>query len=182
MAETTSTALPVAEQEEWKPIPGYEGWYSASTLGRIRRDRRGVGTHAGRILKPLKGFHGYVRIFLNRHGIHRQFAVHRLVCAAFFGPCPEGYEVNHKHGIKHDNRITELEYVTRGENNRHAYQTGLTQMRHGEMAPGARLTKADVIQIRQLLKTMPVKHVADRFGVARGTVSDIKHGLTWRRV
>jgi hypothetical protein len=51
--------------------------------------------------------------------------VHRIVAAAFIGPCPDGLEINHKNGIKLDNRAENLEYTTRSANMKHAYDSGL---------------------------------------------------------
>jgi hypothetical protein len=51
--------------------------------------------------------------------------VHRIVWEFVHGPIPDGLEVNHINGVKHDNRISNLEVVTHAENIRHALRTGL---------------------------------------------------------
>jgi hypothetical protein len=103
--------------EEWRPVVGYEGLYEVSNLGRVQR--------GDRLRKLSPNDYGYIVVQLWRDGQYRQFLVHVLVAAAFLGPCPDGYEVNHKHGDKADNRASELEYMTRSDNNKHAYTTGL---------------------------------------------------------
>lgn len=118
----------VTTQEQWKPIPGYETFYSASSIGRIRRDRGGRGTRSiGHILKQRADKQtGYLRLHLVTNGIDIVRTVHSLVAAAFLGPCPIGLCVNHKDGNKVNNTPTNLEYLTLADNNKHAAANGLT--------------------------------------------------------
>lgn len=88
--------------EYWKPIPGYEGLYLVSDLGRIKSlNYRRTGKE--QVLKPVKDRDGYLRIDLCNDG-KVKFKVHRLVWFAFNGPIPEGYEINHINEIPWDNR------------------------------------------------------------------------------
>lgn len=117
------------ELEEWRPIPGFEGYYSASNLGRIRRDAAGKGTHAGHPRKPMSGKRGYQYVALSVNGRVFQHTVHSLVALSYSGPRPPGYTINHKDGRKDNNAAANLEYVTDAENKEHASQHGL--LMHG---------------------------------------------------
>jgi hypothetical protein len=102
--------------EEWRPIPGFDG-YEASSLGRIRSFRRRT---TPRVLKPSPtGGYGYLAVCLrdstSARG-ERTRSVHGLVAAAFYGPRPDGLEVRHLNGNGLDNRIANLEYATHVEN------------------------------------------------------------------
>ncbi len=68
---------------------------------------------------------GYEQVRLRSGGKSMVYAVHRLVAICFIGPRPEGCGVNHKNGIKTDNRLDNLEYLTVAENTQHAIRTGL---------------------------------------------------------
>lgn len=131
--------------EIWKPIPGYEN-YEASSLGRIRSHwnmrRKGVA-----ILKSQVSSRGYHQLRLAGRKAAR---VHRLVMLAFHGP-NEMCVVNHKNGIKTDNRLENLEYVTKSQDIAHAYATGLRKptARYGENSYRSKLTEADVRWIRE---------------------------------
>lgn len=118
-------AHPSSEQyadEQWKAIPGWEGFYEASDMGRIRSVRRTVKTATGKrtfrsqIIKPTVRKDLHLTVGLYRDGIGKCMRVHRLVMAAFVGPCPEGMEVCHNNGNPADNQPSNLRYDTRSEN------------------------------------------------------------------
>lgn len=118
--------------EIWKDIKGYEGVYQISTLGRIKglsrkvlSKKRKTGNNERTISEyirtPETTKMGYQRITLSLSGNNIRFFVHRLVCIEFI-PNPDNKPcVNHKNGIKCDNNIQNLEWVTYSENERHSY-------------------------------------------------------------
>lgn len=120
------------EKEIWADIKGYEGYYQVSNLGNIRSLDRIItfknGTKQffkGKILKQKLDKHGYLRVTLSKNNHLCLKQVHRLVAIAFI-PNPENKPtVNHKKGIKTDNRSTELEWATYQEQTQHAIKTGL---------------------------------------------------------
>ncbi len=110
------------EGEKWVPIVGHEGLYEISNLGRVKS----LQYTSDRIMKQNKSMDGYLSVSLfNWEGKDKRWRVHRLVGIAFI-PNPEKKEyINHKKGIKIDNRASELEWNTMSENHKHAYSTGL---------------------------------------------------------
>lgn len=168
--------------EKWRGIDGYPD-YEVSDEGRIRRVTSRTFAKAGRILSTRGLRSGYPSLDLCRNGDRRTFSVHRLVAAAFLGPCPAGYEVNHRNGDKTDNRVHNLEYATSSGNQRHAYQSGL-QEASGEKNGFAKLTEAQVREIRILLepRTRSYSAIGRDFGVSEGTIRAIASGRTWSHV
>ena len=109
--------------EVWKDVVGYEGLYQVSSLGRVKNVR------TDRIMKACEDKNGYLIIRLSLKGKSKAQKVHRLVCLTFL-PNPENKpEVNHTNGIKSDNSLLNLEWATRSENNKHAYDTGLNNVK-----------------------------------------------------
>ena len=100
------------EKEIWKDIPGYEGIYQASNLGRIRSFKRNKVL----ILKQSEDRFGYYRIQLSLNDVGKNASVHRLVWSAFNGPIPEGLQINHLNENKSDNRLENLSLCTAKEN------------------------------------------------------------------
>ena len=103
--------------EEWRGIRDYVK-YDVSDMGRVRNHQ------TGHVLKPWNT-NGYLYVKLWNDKGRRNFTIHRLVADAFLGGIRKGMEVNHKNGIKHDNRAVNLEWCTSSENTRHAIKNGL---------------------------------------------------------
>jgi HNH endonuclease/NUMOD4 motif len=175
-------------REIWKPITiqFFRNFYDISSIGKVRRLVGGTGTFVGKILKPFSQSTGYLRVWLYANCKRQEFLVHKLVAEAFLGPRPKGKEINHKNGIKTDNRAENLEYVTRGENVRHAFRLGLYSQEpphyRGEDHPRHRITEKRVNLIRSLWPTVSQRALARRFGVSQRTVLDILKWRTWTHI
>lgn len=102
--------------ENWRPIPHFPN-YEVSNLGRVRVLS---GRYAGEILSQVEQANGYQRVYLTNEAGRFGKYVHRLVAEAFLGPCPAGWEVNHRDLDKAHNADVNLEYVTHRANIRHA--------------------------------------------------------------
>ena len=104
--------------EEWKSIPGYEGLYEVSNLGRVRsvekcdRFNRKI---LSKILKP-NYVSGYLRVGMYKNKTFKYYLIHRLVAQAFL-PNPDNLpQVNHKDEDKSNNRVDNLEWCDRSYN------------------------------------------------------------------
>lgn len=158
--------------EIWRPVPGWAELYEVSSLGRVRSLRR------QRVLRGSKAGR-YELISLQSEGCKKTYLTHRLVARAFIGPVPQGLQVNHKNGNKRDNRAMNLEYVTPGANVRHAFSVLGRKGNRGEHSGTAKLTKANVTKIRELLGTKSHDQIAREFGVTRRTIGRLLHGEAW---
>lgn len=161
--------------EEWRDIPGQEGRYQVSNLGRVRSVSRRVPCgfgHTkgvkGRVLKPrVSNKSGHVAVGFYHRG--PKAWVHRLVADVFLGPCPEGLEVRHLNGDPADNRVDNLEYGTRQQNVRDIAAHG-----------GRALQPETVRAIRsRLSQGHQQAHVARQLGVTPCVVHRIAHGSAY---
>lgn len=107
-------------KEEWRDAPGYEGLYQVSNLGRVRTIRDGREYKAGYILKGKRNRYGYVEPALTNGGRRTLVLVHRLVAEAFIPNPLKLATVNHKNGVKTDNRVENLEWMSRRDNALHS--------------------------------------------------------------
>lgn len=121
--------------ELWLPVIDYVGIYEISSFGRVRRIARAKGATVGGTLKPGINGAGYLYVVLSKKSRTRNIQIHKLVAGAFLGERPVNHEINHKDGLKHNNYASNLEYVTRSENTRHAYHTGLIKKPFGKERP-----------------------------------------------
>jgi len=158
-------------EERWRTIAGHPN-YEVSDHGRVRRVTNSYRNiyKKGFILKPLPNGRGHFQLKLNG----KMRYVHRLVLIAFVGPCPEGCECNHKDGVKANNHLSNLEWVTHSENMKHGYRTGLT-------SKGIKLNPQEVWLIRKLLKSnlLLQPQIAMMFKVNPSTISRINTGKYW---
>ncbi|WP_228795152.1 NUMOD4 motif-containing HNH endonuclease [Nocardia nova] len=124
--------------EIWRPIPGYESLYQASSLGRVRALPRkarttggGMQTRPGRIMRAKLARTGYLQIHLRKDDQTRYTHVHRLVCEAFHGLPSEGQEVRHLDGDRSNNVPANLAWGSSTDNAQdkilHGTQRGVSQ-------------------------------------------------------
>jgi hypothetical protein len=117
-----------AADDEWLPIPGFEGYYEASASGLIWTIR-GCRTL---IQSPTSG--GYLNVGLSVRGKVLTIEVHRLIALTFIGECPPGQEVLHGDNIRVHSARSNLSYGTRAENIRQSVRDGT----HGRLAANRR--------------------------------------------
>ena len=118
-------------QEIWKKVVGFEGLYEVSLFGKVRSIKRN-GTNGG-ILKEFTNKIGYKIVVLSKNNIQKTILCHRIIAQAFIENPDNKPTVNHKNGIKNDNRIENLEWATYLENNVHAISSKLRIAPRGKM-------------------------------------------------
>ena len=120
---------------------------------------------------------GYLIVRKMREGIRLTTGAHRLVYFHFNGTIPVGLTVNHKNGIKSDNRPENLELATYSEQIKHAYKIGLKNQ-DGERNPAAKLTNAQIHKIREeyAAGNTTQNTIAQRYGVTFQAISKIVRG------
>lgn len=169
------------------PITGWEGFYSIGRNGDVISHGRtfmrshGEGyTKRTIVLKPGKIKNGYMMVSLIHREHKRKYVyVHRLMASAFI-PNPRGLnEVNHINGRRDDNRLENLEWVTRSENIRHAINVTKTWDHQSH----CKLTPSKVRRIRTMRdKGLTFQSIADEYGISEATARDAYHRRCWGNV
>jgi len=177
------------ENEIWKPVEGLEDFYEVSNMGRWKILQREIKAGYGktRVIKEKitcgikRG--RYLKVSINTTGESKDIDLHIMVARAFI-PNPENKPtVNHKKGIKTDNRASELEWATQSEQLFHSYEFKLRSA-NGEKNGRAKLTETQVVQIRNLFKTgqYTKTKLSKEFMVGLTTIRMIINKKNWKHV
>lgn len=172
------------EIETWKDIPDYPG-YMASTHGRIKSighvSKRGTKYPVkGKIRKCILSKSGYLRIQLTHKGkIHQ---VHQLIALTFLDNKNKYTSVNHKNGVKTDNRVLNLEWCTSQQNTLHAVRSGLFNPPKGIKHWSSKFDGVQLPTIQSCLSDgVTAYKLAKYFRVSQSVIHNIKHGNTYAR-
>lgn len=169
------------EEEVWKDIKGFEGRYQISSFGRVRSVDRIIknslgysSSVKGQPIKLLITGQGYLYVRLPTKDGKRSKFIHRLVAETFIVNHKDYPVVNHINGVKTDNRLPNLEWVTHSQNAQHALKNNLTTT--------VKLSQQDVLDIRKLYASgeYTQKQLADKFGVVRSSIGQIVRRDTWK--
>jgi predicted DNA-binding protein (UPF0251 family) len=176
-----------------KEVPNYPGYF-VDKLGNVYSERRGKR----RKLKPHLNSYGYLWISVTRgDGSFRKEGIHRLVLFAFIGLPSEAQETRHLNGIRTDNRLFNLAWGTRkqqqadairhGSRNRNRHkipkQKSFIHFNAGEANGNTKLAVEDVCEMRRLyLEGLTQKEIAKRFNVWDMTVSRIVRRKRWTHI
>jgi hypothetical protein len=161
-----------------KKIQGFEN-YEIDELGQIwslpKKTRKGT-----RLIKTLiNSKTGYMYVDLCKDGKVKKFTAHRLVAITYI-PNPENkLQVNHINGIKTDNRVENLEWNTRSENQKHSIDIGLRSTK-GVKNSQCKLTEQDVLYIRNSKENGSI--LAKKFNISHPTICDIRKGRSWKHI
>ncbi len=171
-------------KEAWKPVVGYEGWYEVSDIGRVRRVHIIPIDRTNRILKnQLNRYNGYQHIVLSKNGVKKHQYIHRLVGQAFLlvPTDKQANEINHKNGVRTDNKVKIFEWVTRQGNVDNAIARG-TAVR-GERVGGSKLTEEKVKEIRRACtRGEDYGELSARYGISKASITLIKQRKNWKHV
>jgi hypothetical protein len=178
------------QMEIFKDVKGYEGIYQVSNFGRVKSLERKVRHSQGgykivkeKIMKSASVSRGYLSVDLSKNGESKNFLIHRLILIAFLFNPENKRTVNHINGIKTDNRLSNLEWMTDSENTCHAYKIGL-KTNIGENHILSKLKNIEVTQIKDLLRCGRFKQyeIAKFYGISKYTVSLISCGKIWKHI
>jgi len=150
----------------WKDISGYEGLYQVSNTGivrNIRSDKKGI-------LKGSDNGHGYLQFSLYKTGKIKTYKAHRLVANAFIPNTDNKQDVNHKDGNKYNNKVENLEWVTKSENLKHAWDMGLKCVSQKQISALRSISSKKVLDTSTGTIYSSAKDAADSIGTHYGTL------------
>ena len=148
--------------------------------------RKAVGlTNCARVRAEYPSRDGYLLITVMICGVKTVTGAHRVIWTNSNGPIPSGLTINHKNGIKDDNRLENLELATQSQQRHHAIQVLNVDRNRpkGSKNPKTRIIEADVLKMRQMRASgLMVKTIAEAYGMNAKAVSAICTGRTWPHI
>jgi len=161
------------EEEEWKDVIGYEGLYLVSSKGKV------YSYYTDRVLRDSVGSAGYPHIWLAKNKQRKSKNIHRLMAEAFLEKPKDKTEVNHKNGIRIDNNLSNLEWVTSSENTLKAFRetkTAIPNFTTRDLSMGQARDIRDAYERGDITQ----KALAERYGVSSQLVRNIVHEKTYK--
>lgn len=184
--------MEILNNEIWKDVEEFDFLYQISNMGRLKSKERKVNSKIQKcgyriISEKIKlaqdNGNGYKQYYIQINKIRRLQYVHRLVANYFIPNLENKKQVNHKNGIKSDNRVGNLEWCTQSENTAHAVKNKL--MKSGEDSVHSKLTKQNVLCIRRLYRINPKfskSDVSRKLGVRDSTIHKIINNERWKNL
>ena len=180
--------------EIWKDIEGYEGTYQVSNTEKVKRLKTLIKCKNGHNFTLKEHYMylndkggNYLTVNLNKENKVKRLYVHRLVAKAFIENIDNKLEVNHIDGDKHNNKVTNLEWVTRSENLKHAWDNELfDREKRRNIARIIALNNRNIYKVyRYDVKTKEIKEyekIQDTFSEFERTsvYSSIKNGKQYK--
>lgn len=183
-------------KEYWKEVFGFDR-YEASNMGRLRskprtwvkkyrggEDRK--GRTSGRILSPAMDKCGYMRTMIHNGDRYVTVKLHRIVLQTFTPRDDyKSMEVNHMNGVKHDNRVENLQWCTRSENIKHSFETGLQDnFLNGTLKRNRERRRLSFDKFASLMddynRGIKAPTLAKLYGINKKTTYQIVKGITYR--
>ena len=170
------------KREQWLPIPGYEGLYDVSDMGRVRSYPRNGTQHKTPIIlkRRLCKTKGYVITTLTKNNKAKIYSTHILVMLAFVGTVPHGMECCHNDGVRSNCLLSNLRYDTRKNNHKDKLAHGTHQA--GEKNGSAKLSYMDVKAIRRRASKGELLYkIAADYPVTKEMIGRIVSGKNWAK-
>lgn len=162
--------------EKWKEHPEFPR-YLVSRSGKVRNKR------SGDLKKNSFDCRGYAFVNLYQNDMNRPkpVKIHRLVAEIYSRG--SGETVNHKNGVKTDNRAENLEWMSRSDNSSHAWKLGLTSALRGQRCGKSKIKDRDVLEIRnRYLRGESQVSIAKLFLITQANISSIVLNKTWKHL
>lgn len=158
-------------EETWKNVVGFENKYKISNKGNVKA-LRSKTRRIAIIKKPHHDKNGYLTIVLYSKHKTLSISLHRLVAIHFISNPKGEKQVNHINGIKTDNRVENLEWVSCKENIRHAWINGLSNVSHNQLKSVSNM----VIDIKTNITYKSITEASKAIGMKRRTLSHMLNG------
>jgi len=160
--------------KKWNQIPGYEGYYEINRSGKVRsidrivKDKR-VGEKAisGKEILVCKDAYGYNKCQLWKNKKAYNVGIHRLLGIVFIENPQGKSQINHKNGVRDDNRISNLEWVTASENIKHGYRCNNRQS----------AVKKRIVCVTNGIMYNSLTEASNSLGVSVSNISSVCRGL-----
>jgi len=174
------------EEEIWKDIDGFSGYYQISNFGRVKsRDRFLIRKDGKRlpisetILKPMINRFGYYKVRLYGQSFTRTKYIHVLVAEAFLEKPKDGvYLVCHNDGDKLNNHVDNLRYGTKADNYKDMVKHGVAYL--GEATKSNKLTETQIKEIRLNPNHLTQNELATLYNVSQQQISRIIRKENWK--